>query len=139
MEAALTQAGFSEVRLETMSLKPAVVCALGVNRGALDGGARSPLRTRSAGAGARPSGQLGGRPVTLELAALQRPRAEILRLGRGRLGRARPIRPRPELAVEALFGYQPDRPFGEFDLYPLGSKAPRRGLLGRGTLVFFDG
>ena len=33
MEAALTQAGFSEVRLETMALKPAVVCALGVNRG----------------------------------------------------------------------------------------------------------
>jgi ABC-type glutathione transport system ATPase component len=26
-------AGFSEVRLETMALKPAVVCALGVNRG----------------------------------------------------------------------------------------------------------
>ena len=33
MEAALAQAGFSEVRLETMALKPAVVCALGVNRG----------------------------------------------------------------------------------------------------------
>ena len=33
MEAALAQAGFSEVRLETMTLKPAVVCALGVNRG----------------------------------------------------------------------------------------------------------
>lgn len=33
MEAALVQAGFSEVRLETMALKPAVVCALGVNRG----------------------------------------------------------------------------------------------------------
>jgi SAM-dependent methyltransferase len=32
MEAALAQAGFSEVRLETMALKPAVVCALGVNR-----------------------------------------------------------------------------------------------------------
>src|SRR5215208_4860948 len=32
-EAALAQAGFSEVRLETMALKPAVVCALGVNRG----------------------------------------------------------------------------------------------------------
>src|SRR5215218_6288209 len=32
----------------------------------LDGGARSPLRTRPAGAGARPSGQLGGRPVRLE-------------------------------------------------------------------------
>ena len=31
-EAALAQAGFSEVRLETMALKPAVVCALGVNR-----------------------------------------------------------------------------------------------------------
>src|ERR687893_1169168 len=44
MEAALAQAGFSEVRLETMALKPAVVCALGVNRGALDGGARSPSR-----------------------------------------------------------------------------------------------
>jgi SAM-dependent methyltransferase len=29
--AALTRAGFSEVRLETMALKPAVVCALGVN------------------------------------------------------------------------------------------------------------
>ena len=29
--AALTQAGFSEVRLRTMSLKPAVVCAIGVN------------------------------------------------------------------------------------------------------------
>jgi hypothetical protein len=43
------------------------------------------------------------------------------------------------LGVEALFGYQPDRPFGEFDLYALGPKAPRRGLLGRGTLVFFDG
>ena len=27
------QAGLSEVRLETMALKPAVVCALGVNRG----------------------------------------------------------------------------------------------------------
>jgi SAM-dependent methyltransferase len=37
MGAALAQAGFSEVRLETMALKPAVVCALGVNRGALDG------------------------------------------------------------------------------------------------------
>ena len=33
MEAALAQAGFSEVRLETMALKPAVVCALGVNPG----------------------------------------------------------------------------------------------------------
>src|ERR687897_3429618 len=33
MEAALAQAGFSEVRLETMALKPAVVCALGVNQG----------------------------------------------------------------------------------------------------------
>jgi SAM-dependent methyltransferase len=33
MEAALAQAGFSEVRLETMALKPAVVCALGVNWG----------------------------------------------------------------------------------------------------------
>ena len=32
-EAALMQAGFCEVRLETMALKPAVVCALGVNRG----------------------------------------------------------------------------------------------------------
>jgi SAM-dependent methyltransferase len=29
--AALIRAGFSEVRLETMRLKPAVVCALGVN------------------------------------------------------------------------------------------------------------
>jgi SAM-dependent methyltransferase len=44
MEAALAQAGFSEVRLKTMALKPAVVCALGVNRGTLDGGARSPSR-----------------------------------------------------------------------------------------------
>ena len=33
MGAALSQAGFSEVRLETLGLKPAVVCALGVNRG----------------------------------------------------------------------------------------------------------
>ena len=33
MEAALAQAGFSDVRLETMALKPAVVCVLGVNRG----------------------------------------------------------------------------------------------------------
>ena len=33
LEAALAQAGFDEVRLETMPLKPAVVCALGVNRG----------------------------------------------------------------------------------------------------------
>jgi SAM-dependent methyltransferase len=33
MEARLVQAGFSEVRLETMALKPSVVCALGVNRG----------------------------------------------------------------------------------------------------------
>ena len=33
MGAALARAGFSEVRLETMALKPAVVCALGVNRG----------------------------------------------------------------------------------------------------------
>jgi SAM-dependent methyltransferase len=31
--AALAQAGFSQVRLETMALKPAVVCALGVNPG----------------------------------------------------------------------------------------------------------
>lgn len=30
--AALDRAGFSEVRLETLRLKPAVVCALGVNR-----------------------------------------------------------------------------------------------------------
>jgi len=52
MEAALAQAGFSEVRLETMALKPAVVCALGVNRGTLEGGARSPSRSRPAGAGA---------------------------------------------------------------------------------------
>src|SRR5215204_3765343 len=92
MEAALAQAGFSEVRLETMALKPAVVCALGVNRGTLEGGARSPSRSRPAGAGARPSGQLGSRPVPLELAALQRSRAEVLRLGGGRLGRTRPIR-----------------------------------------------
>jgi len=33
LEAALAQAGFSELRLETMALKPAVVCALGMNRG----------------------------------------------------------------------------------------------------------
>lgn len=33
MEAALARAGFSEMRLETMALKPAVVCVLGVNRG----------------------------------------------------------------------------------------------------------
>ena len=33
MEAALAEAGFSEVRLEAMALKPAVVCALGVHRG----------------------------------------------------------------------------------------------------------
>jgi SAM-dependent methyltransferase len=33
MGAALARAGFSEVRLETMAIKPAVVCALGVNRG----------------------------------------------------------------------------------------------------------
>ncbi len=33
MGAALALAGFSKVRLETMALKPAVVCALGVNRG----------------------------------------------------------------------------------------------------------
>lgn len=39
MEAALAQAGFSEVRLETMALNPAVVCAPGVNRGTLDDGA----------------------------------------------------------------------------------------------------
>jgi SAM-dependent methyltransferase len=31
-EAALAQAGFSELRVETIALKPAVVCALGVNR-----------------------------------------------------------------------------------------------------------
>jgi SAM-dependent methyltransferase len=31
--AALRNAGFSEVRLETLKLKPAVVCALGVNAG----------------------------------------------------------------------------------------------------------
>jgi SAM-dependent methyltransferase len=31
--AALTRTGFSDVRVETMALKPAVVCALGVNRG----------------------------------------------------------------------------------------------------------
>jgi hypothetical protein len=30
--ATLARAGFSEVRVETLSLKPAVVCALGVNR-----------------------------------------------------------------------------------------------------------
>jgi hypothetical protein len=29
--AALARAGFAEVRLETLRLKPAVVCALGVN------------------------------------------------------------------------------------------------------------
>ena len=39
-EAALLQAGFSDVRLETMALKPAVVCALGVNRGTGVGAAR---------------------------------------------------------------------------------------------------
>jgi hypothetical protein len=33
MEAALVHAGFSEVRLETLALKPAVVCALGANPG----------------------------------------------------------------------------------------------------------
>ena len=32
IEAALAQAGFSDMRLETMALKPAVVCSLGVNR-----------------------------------------------------------------------------------------------------------
>src|SRR5215208_7330060 len=37
-----------------------------------------------------------------------------------------PQGPRPELGVEALFGYQPDRPFGELDLYTLGPQAPRR-------------
>jgi SAM-dependent methyltransferase len=31
LEAALGQAGFSEVRIETMALKPTVVCVLGVN------------------------------------------------------------------------------------------------------------
>ena len=39
-EAALLQAGFSDVRLETMALKPAVVCALGVNQGTRFGSAR---------------------------------------------------------------------------------------------------
>jgi SAM-dependent methyltransferase len=33
IESALAQAGFSELRLETMALKPAVVCALGENAG----------------------------------------------------------------------------------------------------------
>jgi SAM-dependent methyltransferase len=33
LAAALAEAGFCEVRLETMALRPAVVCALGVNRG----------------------------------------------------------------------------------------------------------
>jgi len=37
IEAALAQAGFSELRLETVALKPAVVCALGVNLGTHDG------------------------------------------------------------------------------------------------------
>jgi SAM-dependent methyltransferase len=37
MEAALADAGFSEVRLETLALKPAVVCALGVNGPQVDG------------------------------------------------------------------------------------------------------
>jgi hypothetical protein len=50
-----------------------------------------------------------------------------------------PQGPRAPNSVEALFGYQPDRPFGEFDLYALGPKAARRGLLGRATLVFFVG
>jgi SAM-dependent methyltransferase len=36
IEAALTQAGFSAVRLETMPLKPAVVCALGEKPGTSD-------------------------------------------------------------------------------------------------------
>ena len=40
MEAALSQAGFSGVRVETMALKPAVVCALGVNRKDTRGEAR---------------------------------------------------------------------------------------------------
>jgi SAM-dependent methyltransferase len=33
IKVALAQAGFSELRLETLALKPAVVCALGVNPG----------------------------------------------------------------------------------------------------------
>ena len=37
IEAALAQAGFPELRLETVALKPAVVCALGVNLGTHDG------------------------------------------------------------------------------------------------------
>jgi hypothetical protein len=36
--AALTQAGFSEVRVQTMRLKPAVACAIGMNP--CDGGLR---------------------------------------------------------------------------------------------------
>ena len=36
-----------------------------------------------------------------------------------------PQGPRPELGVEALLGYQPDRPFSELDLYVLGPQAPR--------------
>jgi SAM-dependent methyltransferase len=39
IKAALAQAGFSELRLETMALRPAVVCALGVNPADADGGA----------------------------------------------------------------------------------------------------
>jgi SAM-dependent methyltransferase len=51
MEAALLEAGFSEVRRETLALKPAVVCALGVNRGRLPaepGSRRAPGPGRTA-------------------------------------------------------------------------------------------
>src|SRR5215204_2215861 len=56
-----------------------------------DGGARCPERAGSADPGPRPSGQLRGRPLPLELAALPWTGAEVLRLGRSRLGPACPL------------------------------------------------
>src|SRR5215210_1382846 len=82
----------------------------------------------------RPRDDLKGEPAGFAISADNHPVAGIQGAREDHAGQLvvhpplnrTPQGPRPELGVEALFGYQTDRPFGELGLYALGPQAPRR-------------
>src|SRR5829696_3147222 len=82
----------------------------------------------------RPRDDLKGEPAGFAISADNHPIAGIQGAREDHAGQLvvhpplnrTPQGPRPELGVEALFGYQPDCPFGELGLYALGPQAPRR-------------
>src|SRR5215208_2978298 len=82
----------------------------------------------------RPRDDLKGEPAGFAISADNHPVAGIQGSRKDHAGQLvvhpplyrTPQGPRPELGVEALFAYQPDRPFGELGLYALGPQAPRR-------------